>query len=139
VLHNYLHSRNAEAQDDQIVGPKPFKGMPERGGTMMADQQVTAGSGGPVPGYVADSAGGEFSPPDDFNALYPKSFAMDGRHGMYDRMYEYERVKAAQRDVRHEREARAQPAQDTAIASGQFLSRLADRRRRLAIAGWRFD
>src|SRR5262249_54789466 len=90
VIHYFLNDRNAapEAQDDNVGGPKPFKGMPERGGTM-ADQQVMSGPSGGVVGYAGDS-GGSFEPPDDFNVLYPKAFAIDASRGAYDQQYEYE-------------------------------------------------
>jgi hypothetical protein len=131
VIHYFLNDRNPaepEAQDDQIGGgPPKFKGMPERGGTM-ADQNVMTGNSGSVIGYAGDS-GGEFSPPDDFDKLYPKAFAIDASRGAFDQQYEYERLKALS-DVKHEREANLQLAQDTAIAYGHFLSRLADRRPR---------
>jgi hypothetical protein len=131
VIHYFLNDRNnaaePEAQDDQIGGPPRFKGMPERGGTM-ADQNVMTGNSGSVIGYAGDS-GGDFSPPDDFDKLYPKAFAMDSSCGAYDQQYEYERLKALT-DVKREREAKLQLAQDTAIAYGHFLNRLADRRPR---------
>jgi hypothetical protein len=102
VIHNYLNGSNG-ARDENIGGPESFKGMPERGGTMAGDAA------------------------DDFNKLHPNAFAIDGSRGAYDQQYEAERVRAL-RDVRREREARAQLAQDTAIAYGHFLSRLADHR-----------
>jgi hypothetical protein len=102
VIHNYLNGAN-NASDENIGGPKSFKGMPERGGTMAGDAA------------------------DDFKQMHPNAFAIDGSRGAYDQQYEAERVRAL-RDVRREREVRAQLAQDTAIAKGHFLMRLADHR-----------
>jgi hypothetical protein len=102
IIHEYLTGR-ANAQDENIGGPESFAGMPERGGGMAGDAAA-----------------------DDFDKMHPKAWPilMGGRSSDYDRMHE----RIRENNQHKQRTLASKLAQDTKIAEGAFLERLAVRR-----------